>query len=188
MRVWIFNHYAAPPDRPAGTRHYELAIRLSAGGDDVTIFASGFSHATLREERLRGSELARTERHGQVRFIWLRTPPYRGNGVRRAANMLAFLPLALVAQASLRRPDVIVGSSVHPFAALAGLIAARLRGAAFVYEIRDLWPQTLVDMGQLSADSTTARALWHLERLLAERAEALVGHCRALTPTLRRAE
>ena len=52
MRIWILNHYASPPDRPAGTRHYEFGRVLAAQGHDVTIFASSFSHFSRREERL----------------------------------------------------------------------------------------------------------------------------------------
>ena len=40
MRIWILNHYASPPDRPAGTRHYEFGRLLAGWGHDVTIFAS----------------------------------------------------------------------------------------------------------------------------------------------------
>lgn len=53
MRTWILNHYAPPPDQPTGTRHYDLGRVLAR---DVTIFASGFSHITLREDRLQADE------------------------------------------------------------------------------------------------------------------------------------
>src|SRR5262245_6860562 len=52
LRVWMFNHYAASPDRPGGTRHHTLALELNRRGADVTIFASGIDHRTGREERL----------------------------------------------------------------------------------------------------------------------------------------
>ena len=61
MRIWILNHYASPPDRPAGTRHYEFGRVLAGQGHDVTIFASSFSHFSLTEERLADSERMRVE-------------------------------------------------------------------------------------------------------------------------------
>jgi glycosyltransferase involved in cell wall biosynthesis len=175
MNFWIFNHYASPPDRSAGTRHYELGQLAVKHGHKATIFASGFSHATLKEERLRGLALFRTEQHDGVRFVWLRTLPYRANGRARALNMLTYFCVVLLVQVRFSRPEVVIGSSVHPLAALAGYLSARLRGSAFVYEIRDLWPQTLVDMGAVDRNSVVARALWRLEAILTERAELVIG-------------
>ncbi len=129
-RLWIVNHYADAPDRANGTRHFDLARRWSADGRDVTIFASGFSHVTGREERLGRGRLCAdaalrwaSGSSGSGRF------PYRGNGWRRQVNMLSFLAVLLVVQARLRRPDTIIGSTVHPFAALGAWLVARLRGA-----------------------------------------------------------
>lgn len=172
--VWILNHYAAPPDRAAGTRHYDLGRQLVARDYDVMIFAAGFSHFTLKEERLRRWELFRTESFDGVRFVWIRTVPYHGNSVLRMVNMLSYTLVALIVQARFRAPRWVIGSSVHPFAALAGYVVARARGATFLYEIRDLWPQTLIDMRVLSERSVLASAMRFLERFLAERAASVI--------------
>lgn len=172
--VWIVNHYAATPDEPAGTRHHELARRLLAHGDEVTIFAAGFGHHSSRERRLTGRSLYRSERHEGVRYVWLRTVPYVGNTWRRQLNMLSFLVVFLVVQTREAMPDVVIGSTVHPFAALGGWVAARLRGAAFMFEIRDLWPQTLVDLGALRMGSPGERLLRSIEAFLVRRASAVV--------------
>ena len=175
-RVWIVNQYAVAPDRPAaaGSRHYDLARLLVARGDRVTIFAAGVSHLTGREERLGPGRLYRTDWFGGVRFVWLRTLPYRGNTWRRSANMLTYLVTFLVVQTRHGRPDVIVGSTVHPFAAFGAWLAAKLRGARFVLEIRDLWPQTLVDIGAIRPGSPGERLLRRLEAFLVRRASVVI--------------
>jgi glycosyltransferase involved in cell wall biosynthesis len=173
-RVWIFNHYAGPPDRPSGTRHYSLARAVVRRGGDVTIFAAGFEHGGGREERLTGQALARSEMVDGVRFVWLRTLPYRGNTWRRIANMMSYAVLVTLAQVGRAAPDVIVGSTVHPFAALAGWVVARLRGARFIYEVRDLWPQTLIDIGAMGNRSLEARILYAIEAFLVRRAETVI--------------
>ncbi len=173
-RVWIFNHYADAPDR-AGGRHFALGLQLVAHGLDVTIFAAGFDHLTQQEVRATGFRLSKTRSFRGVRFVWLRTVPYRGNSWRRIANMLSYSVMVVVAQIGRNKPDVIIGSSVHPLAALAAWFVARLRGARFAFEIRDLWPQTLVDLGAVSARSLSARALWALESFLVREADAVIG-------------
>jgi len=173
-RVWIVNHYASPPDEPAGTRHFSLGRELVAKGHAVTIFAAGFGHLSGREKRLGPRALVRIELIDGVRFVWLRTFPYRGNDWRRQVNMLSFLVVFLVAQTRERRPDVVIGSTVHPFAALGGWLAARLRRARFIFEIRDLWPQTLVDLGAMRVGSPGERLLRTLEATLVRRAEIVI--------------
>lgn len=172
--VWIVNHYADAPDRPNGTRHFDLARQLVPRGHRLTIFASGFSHVTGREERLARWQLFRTQRFDGVRFVWLRTTPYRGNTWRRQVNMLSFVAALLVVSTREARPDVVIGSTVHPFAALGAWIVARARRARFVFEVRDLWPQTLVDLGALREGSPRERLLRGIEAFLVRRAVAVI--------------
>ncbi len=174
QRVWIVNHHAGAPDHPSAGRHFDLAAHLVARGHTVTIFAAGFSHGTGREERLAAGRLFRSEWFDGVRFIWLRTIPYRGNTLRRRINMLSFLLVFLVVQTRSRAPATIIGSTVHPFAAFGAWIAARLRGSRFIFEIRDLWPQTLVDLGAMRVGSPGERILRSLEAFLVRRASVVI--------------
>jgi glycosyltransferase involved in cell wall biosynthesis len=64
---------------------------------------------------------------------------------------------------------------VHPFAAWAASRLARRHAAAFVYEIRDFWPQTLIDIGSLSSLHPAAAVMRHLERTLCARAARIVS-------------
>lgn len=175
MRIWVLNHYASPPDRPAGTRHYDFGRVLRRQGHEVTIFASSFSHHSLREERLRRGEWMRPELVKGVRFVWLRTWPYRRNDHHRALNMLSYTMGVLAVQHRFRRPDVVVGSSVHLGAAAAAWAIGAIRRVPFAFEVRDLWPQALIDMGALRDRSTAARVLRSLERFLYRRAHLVIS-------------
>jgi glycosyltransferase involved in cell wall biosynthesis len=145
-----------------------------ARGHKVTIFAAGLSHATGREERVAAGRLYRSEWFDGVRFIWLRTVPYRGNTLRRQVNMLTFLIVFLVVQTRYGAPNTIIGSTVHPFAAFGAWVVAKLRGARFMFEIRDLWPQTLVDLGAMRVGSPGERLLRSLEAFLVRRASVVI--------------
>jgi glycosyltransferase involved in cell wall biosynthesis len=173
-RLWIVNQYASTPDEPSGTRHLALARELVGRGHSVTIFAAGFGHHSGVERRLAARDLYRAEWYDGVRFVWLRTVPYRGNTWRRQANMLSFLVAFTVVQTRERRPDFVVGSTVHPFAAFGAWLAARLRGAHFAFEVRDLWPQTLVDLGAMRVGSPGERLLRGLEAFLVRRASVVI--------------
>ena len=75
---------------------------------------------------------------------------------------------------TLPAPDVILGSTVHPLAAFAGLLLARRKEVPFVYEIRDLWPRTLIDMNRLEENGLLSRLLSSLETYLYKRADLVV--------------
>lgn len=164
--VWMVNHYAITPDLPGGTRHYDFGCELKKAGFTVRIFASDVNHALRRHIKLKKGQLWTAESVNGVDFIWVRTADYQRNDWRRAWNMLSFalnvLKVGLRVEGS---PQVVVGSSPHLFAALSAWWLARRRGARFILELRDLWPQALVDMG-MSESSITVRLLRIIERFL----------------------
>ncbi len=160
MKIWILNHYASPPDRAAGTRHYDFGRVLAGQGHEVTIFASSYSHFSRQEERLSPGERMRIECVDGVRFVWVRTPPYAGNNYRRVANMLSYAGRTVLIQCRFSRPDVIVGSSVHMAAVAAAYVIGRVRGVPFVFEVRDIWPQTLIDMGATAEGQPSRPEFW----------------------------
>lgn len=175
MRIWIFNHYAEPPDRQA-TRSFDLGRELTRRGHKVTIFSSSFSHYRFREEKLRPGETWKAEEIEGVKFIWLKTFPYTRNDWRRLVNMLSYLIRAWwVGQRIAGRAEVVIGVTVHPFAALAGYLVARAKRARFFFEVTDLWPRTLVEFGMLPARHPAVWALGWLERWLFTRADRVIS-------------
>ena len=174
MRIWIVNHHADPPDGFA-TRSFDIARRLVERGHPTTIFLSNFNHYLFRDMRDIGRRLWKAERVDGVTLVWIRTPAYTVNDIRRVLNMISFAILATIQGAIRReRPDVVIGVSVHPLAALAGYFIARLRRARFFVEITDLWPETLVQFGRLRRGSLTARLMLRLERFLYRKAERIL--------------
>ena len=174
MRIWNINHHADPPEGQA-TRTFDLAVQLNQRGHTVTIFTSTFNHYHFRHVRRLGWRVWRHETIEGVDIIWIRTPPYRGNDWRRVLNNAVFAALALGAGSVERgRPDVVIGTSVHPLAALTGYALARLRHAVFVFEETDMWPRVLIDFGRLREDSKTALAMTRIEAMLYRKASRVV--------------
>lgn len=173
--VWILNHYAITPDMTGGTRHYDLGKQLAKRGLKVTIFASGFDHSTKKYVKMVPTERFRIEDYEGVRFIWLNTIPYYRNDIRRVLNMFSYGIRVLNTIKGFDKPDVVIGSSMHPVAALAGWWLARKYEARFVFEVRDLWPQTAVDMGAIKPTSVLVRLLYAWEKFMYQRAEKIIS-------------
>jgi glycosyltransferase involved in cell wall biosynthesis len=75
----------------------------------------------------------------------------------------------------LKKPDVVIGSTVHFFAALSGLVLARRFKVPFVFEVRDVWPDTLVDLGKLNPSGLLAQVMVFVSRFLAKRSDLVVS-------------
>ena len=179
MNIWIFNHYADPPDRQA-TRSYDLAKQLVVRGHRVTIFAAGFNHYSRKEERIRPGETYRDEHINGVRFIWLKTFPYKRNDWSRILNMVSYSWRAFrLGSRFADAPDATIGVCVHPLAGLTASLLAWKKRSRFFYEVTDLWPETLIAMGKLRRKGLPARTLRALEKYLYHHAEKIImllGH------------
>ena len=151
--ILIINHYA----NPGSGRHFQLARELVRRGYSVSIAASSYLRKT-NEQRLENIN------SDGINFFFVPTRSYQGNGLGRIINILQF---AVKVKGCLPRdykPDLVIGSSVHPFAWLAAEKIARKAKAPFIAEVRDLWPQTLIDMGAIADRSIQAWFFRRLER------------------------
>ena len=179
--IWILNHYAVTPDMPGGTRHFDFAKELNKRGYDVTIFTSSFHYQKLKELKLSHDQLYRIERVDGIRFIWVKTFPYAGNNWRRFVNMLSYMyrvynvAKLLAGRGDLDKPDVIIGSTVHLFAVFAAYRLSRYFQSRFIMEVRDIWPQTLIDLGKMSRFHPAVLVFWMLERFLYKQAEKIIS-------------
>ena len=159
-RVLVLNHFAAPRGEAGGTRHVELFSRLD--GWEHLIIASNLNPQTGR----------RVE--SGAGLVTVPVVGYSSNGIARILNWVSYAVTATLRGLTVRKVDVVYGSSPHLLAALAAWVLAMLKRARFVMEIRDIWPKVLVDMGALSATSPIYRALTVLEEFLYRRADAIV--------------
>lgn len=177
MTIWFIHHYAQSPGTPGGTRHFSTARWLARRGHRVSIVASSYHYQAQRETReYRDGPLQREMVDG-VEFVWVRTRPYRGNSIGRVLNLVSFAWRVLradLAGPGGAAPSVVLGSSPQPFAALAARLLARRHRARFVYEVRDLWPQTLIELGKTSRWNPVILAFAWIERHCARRADAVV--------------
>lgn len=173
--IWIINQYAVTPDLPGGTRHYDFGCELAKKGYTVRIFASDVNLSLRRHTKLRTGELFREENVNGVRFGWVKAAEYRKNDWRRVLNMLTFAANVYRVGFQLRAsPRAIIGSSPHPFAAFSAWLLSRVKHSRFILELRDLWPQALIDMGGMRERSVSARLLRLLEKFLYRVADKII--------------
>lgn len=175
-KIWIFNHYAAPPKHLGLTRHYDIARVLVAQGYQVTIFCSSVIHYKYYNVITDGSSYLEEVVEG-VRFVYINTPSYRGNGMMRMLNMPSFaakLAVGALKYAKGGKPDVIYSSSPHLLTPAVGCMVAKLFKVRHVTEVRDLWPETFIQFGRLKRNSILSHILRFIERTCYRQSDRIV--------------
>lgn len=151
MRILLVNHYAGSPRHGMEFRPYYLAREWVRAGHEVTIVAASHSHVRAVQPEVPGQPVE--ELIDGIRYRWLPTPQYAGNGVGRLRNILSFLrQLRADAWRLTReiRPDAVIASSTYPMDVWVAKRLARLAKAKLVYEVHDLWPLSLIELSGMS--------------------------------------
>lgn len=151
MRLLLVNHYAGSPRHGMEFRPYYLAREWVRAGHEVLIVASSQSHVRAVQPEV-GAE-PREELIDGIRYRWLPTPVYQGNGVGRLRNILSFLRQLRADAWRLTRefkPDAVIASSTYPMDVWVAKKLARLAKAKLVYEVHDLWPLSLIELSGMS--------------------------------------
>jgi glycosyltransferase involved in cell wall biosynthesis len=160
MHIILINHYAGSPEMGMEYRPYYLARQWVRAGYEVSIIAADQSHI-----RKKNPDIAydfSEEFIDGIRYVWVRTPKYEGNGAMRAWNMIRFtskLWFNALRLAQTYKPDVVVASSTYTIDNYAALKIARIAGAQYYYEVHDLWPLSPMELGGMKASHPFIRMM-----------------------------
>jgi glycosyltransferase involved in cell wall biosynthesis len=169
MHILIIHQAFASLNEPGGTRHHEFARLLSAHGHQVTVIASPVSYITGDK-----TSLAPAKQEGDIRV--LRASVYSAHHksfVHRVVAFVSFMVSSFWLGLGVKNVDLVWGTSPPIFQGLTAWALARLKGAKFLFEVRDLWPQFAIAVGVLTNPLLIRVAEW-LERFLYRHADQVM--------------
>lgn len=175
MHILFLSHYYPPEVNAPASRTSEHAREWVETGHKVTVItcapnhpagklAKGYRNRVFQRETIDGVDVVR---------VWTFIAANQGF-VLRTLNYVSYMFGAMLALPRVKRPDVIVSTSPQFFCGLTGVIAKFMRGAPWVLEIRDIWPESIVTVGAMKKGTAT-RFLERLERLAYRRADHIVA-------------
>ncbi|RME03275.1 MAG: glycosyltransferase WbuB, partial [Deltaproteobacteria bacterium] len=179
MQILYLSQYFPPEMGAPAARVSELAVRWQRNGQEVCVLTALPHHPTgIVPPAYRGRLLVRESYHGvSVVRAYVYATPNKGV-VKRAFSYFSFAVSSVLAglfARETRRCDVLIATSPQFLCALSGYLLSRLKRVPFVLEIRDLWPQSIVEVGAMSEGHPVIRILRHLERFLYRSADLLIG-------------
>ena len=179
MNIVYISQYFPPEACAPAVRVDDFSRQWASDGHQVTVVTGfpnhpeGVIHEEYRRYWRRG--LHRERREGvSVYRTWLYPGANRGYAGRAASYASFALSAAAVAPWVAPRGAVVIATSPQLLVGAAGYLAARLRRLPFVFEVRDLWPESLVGVGATNAGSGLYRVLDRLAKFLYRHADRIV--------------
>jgi len=168
MHILLIHQAFAALDEPGGTRHHELARHLQRQGHQVTIIASPVSYLTGQE----GSQGHRKQVDdcGVTIIRSFTIPAYHRSFIWRVFSFCSFMISSFFNGLFVSQVDLVWGTTPPIFQAPTAWLLARLKGAPFLLEVRDLWPAFAVAVGVLKNKFLIKCSEW-LERFLYRHAD-----------------
>ena len=172
MNILYLNHYAGSPALGMEYRPYYLAREWVRLGHRVLIVAADHSHVRARQPA------PGEETNDGIAYRWIATPAYRGKGLARMRNILAYLGALWRQGRALARgfaPDVVIASSTYPLDIWPARRIARLAAAKLVHEVHDLWPLSPIELSGMSRRHPFALLCQLAEDTACREADAVVS-------------
>jgi glycosyltransferase involved in cell wall biosynthesis len=184
MNILIIHQYFLEEDEPGGSRFNEFAKMWTDQGHHVTVIA-GMVHAfaSHKREEYRGKFVLKKKQDSTEVIRCYVSSEYNKSFRGRLWGYFSFVISGLYAglfTLGRRKFDVVISTSPPLFVGIIGFVISKLRRAKWVFEVRDLWPESAIDTGVLKNKFAIKLALW-LERAIYRSCDLIV----VLTPSFK---
>jgi glycosyltransferase involved in cell wall biosynthesis len=172
--LFLTDNFPPEVNAPA-SRTFEHCCEWVKAGHRVTLITcapnfpkghvfDGYSNRLWQSEEIAGIRVIR---------VWSYITANEGF-IKRILDYQSFMVTATLASFFVRRVDVVLGTSPQFFTVCAAYVVSRLKRVPFVFELRDLWPESIKALGAMQ-NSTAFAALEHLEMFLYRKAARIVS-------------
>lgn len=169
---WFINQYSSTPETAMGGRHYYIAQELAKNGHQVYVVAGSYSHLLRQPKQFAGKYLLE-EIAPNFSFVWINLPEYKeAHSKQRVLNWFSFSwKLRGLSKIIPQKPDLILYSSPSLIGYLGASYLANGFKIPFAFEVRDVWPLTLIELGGHSPKHPFIRFMQWIEDKAYKRAD-----------------
>jgi glycosyltransferase involved in cell wall biosynthesis len=175
MHILFLTDNFPPEVNAPASRTYEHAREWVMAGHQVTVITcvpnfpkgnlfEGYRNQLWQSEMMEGIYVVR---------VWSYITANEGF-LRRVLDYISFMVAATLAAQFVRKVDLVIGTSPQFFTVCAAYFVSRLKRIPFVFELRDLWPESIKAVGAMG-DSLAIRFLERIEMFLYRKADAIVS-------------
>jgi len=180
MKILLFHQQFLGKDSSGGSRWNQLTKYFSTD-HKITVLSGNIHYAT--GERI-GKNIFLNEEHIEDSITVYRTWTYSGynsNFFGRLIGYLSYTVSSLLAAVFIQKPDTIIVTSPPLFIGLSALILSKMKKVPFIFEVRDLWPESAIATNVVSSKFLISIMYW-IEKTLYKNSSSIV----ALTPAFKK--
>jgi glycosyltransferase involved in cell wall biosynthesis len=173
---YIINQYASTPETGTAVRHYNLAKELAKMGHKVYLIAASYNHLLLTPPYLKDDY--RIDDISGFKFVWIRMPRYAYSHSKiRVLNWFIFAwKILKLSKIISDKANTIIYSSPSLVPFLGAYLLARKLNSKLVWDIRDLWPLTLIELGKISKLHPFILFLQWLENFACRKSDFIISN------------
>jgi len=175
MKILFFTDNFPPESNAPAIRTFEHTREWVKAGHEITVITcapnfptgkvyDGYSNSFYQTETIEGIKVVR---------VWTYIVANVGS-TKRILDYISFMVSASIAALFLPRPDVVIGTSPQLFATVAAWITSKIKRRPFVFELRDLWPESILAVGAMKKKNFALRWLERFVSFLYRQADLLV--------------
>ena len=167
MKILFITDNFYPEKNAPAIRTYEHSINWQRQGHEVTILTSnpnfpkgkiykGFKNKLFQREKLNNLNIIR---------VWTFINKNEGFFLR-ILDHLSFSISAIIASFFIKKNDVIIGTSPQFFTVMSCSIISFISKTPWVFELRDLWPDSIMELGLMKKNNFFFKILKKIEIFL----------------------
>jgi glycosyltransferase involved in cell wall biosynthesis len=184
MHILFLTDNFPPEVNAPASRTFEHCREWVRAGHAVTVITGAPNFPTGKVYAGYRNRLWQSETMDGIRVIRVLTYITANEGfARRILDYMSFMAAAVLAAPFVPRPDLVIGTSPQFFTACAAYLVSRLRRIPFVFELRDIWPESVKAVGAMG-DSAVIRLLEKIEMFLYRKAARIVSVTASFKKTL----
>jgi glycosyltransferase involved in cell wall biosynthesis len=172
--IWYISKYASPLKYGFGSRHFYLASEFKRLGYNPVVISSDSNHLA------KIPALQSTYSHEIIDGVdtwWIKTIKYKGSAsIKRILSWIDFeMKLWFMPKKKIARPDIVIISSLSLLTILNGYLLKRHFGCKLIFEIRDIWPLTIIEEGGFNPWNPFVKLLAWVEKFGYKKSDIIVG-------------
>lgn len=183
MRILLLHQYFLEEDDPGGSRWNEITKTWTELGHEIVVLG-GMMHynGTKKRDEYKGKWF-KTNHQGKIKVIRSHvSESYNSNFIGRLWGYFSFVFSSLWSGVFKAKGkfDVVVVTSPPLFVGISAYLISRIKRIPFVFEVRDLWPESAIDTGVVKS-KLIIKLAYRLERFIYKKAKLI----NVLTPAFR---
>lgn len=185
MNILLISQYFFPETGATSNRIYSLAKYFNEQDITVRVIAEKPNHpkGIFFEGYEKGIFIDDMYKEIPVTYTWVKTKPEKGF-LGRILFYISFMFMAIIAAwRSKEKYDIVIASSPPLFVGISGWFAAKIKNAKFVFDVRDLWPDVAIAMGELN-NKLAVRIAEYIELFIYNNADLITTVTKSFKNTL----